>query len=450
MVDTRRVRALKEGSPRYGPVVYWMSRDQRASQNWALLFAQQLALQRKVPLFVIFCLVPKYLGASRQHYEFMLQGLQQVESKLNEKHIAFRVLSGQPEAVIPPFITDHSASALVGDFSPLRTNRAWKSAVAEAVNVPFYEVDGHNVIPCWIASNKLEYAARTIRPKIQRALKEFLIAYPALKKHPCPDRSAPGMEWEKLREQISGASEGMLLSAPPAGENAARSTLRRFLKNRIQDYDRGRNDPTKSVQSDLSPYLHFGQISAQQVAIEVYNSRAPRKTRDRFLEELIVRRELSDNFCLHNHSYDSFDGFPRWAKETLNRHRNDPRPFLYSLDQFEKAATHDPLWNAAQKEMLLTGKMHGYMRMYWAKKILEWSESPESAIETAIQLNDRYELDGRDPNGYAGIAWSIGGVHDRPWFERPVFGTIRYMSYNGCKSKFDVDAYIERIQSLTP
>ena len=161
------------------------------------------------------------------------------------------------------------------------------------------------------------------------------------------------------------------------------------------------------------------------------------------MEQCIIRRELSDNFCYYNKQYDNFNGFPQWAKKSLNDHRNDPREYIYSYDEYENCATHDNLWNAAQMEMKIKGKMHGYMRMYWAKKILEWSDEPESALQIAIDLNDKYSLDGRDPNGYTGIAWSIGGVHDRPWFERPVFGKVRYMNFNGCKRKFDVDSYID-------
>jgi deoxyribodipyrimidine photo-lyase len=219
-----------------------------------------------------------------------------------------------------------------------------------------------------------------------------------------------------------------------------------------------RNNPTRDAQSNLSPYLHFGQISAQRVALEVlkYLSLPPFAregteggiSHAAFLEELIIRRELSDNFCFYNRDYDNFEGFPDWAKKTLNKHRKDRRDYIYTVKQFEHAKTHDDLWNAAQMEMAKRGKMHGYMRMYWAKKILEWTESPEKAMEVAIYLNDQYELDGRDPNGYAGIAWSIGGVHDRAWNERPIFGKIRYMSYNGCKAKFDIKQYINLVQSI--
>jgi deoxyribodipyrimidine photo-lyase len=212
----------------------------------------------------------------------------------------------------------------------------------------------------------------------------------------------------------------------------------------LQEYDEKRNDPTENSVSNLSPYLHFGQISAQRVALEVKKSQAKSEKKDSFLEELVVRRELSDNYCFYNEKYDQFEGFHPWAQKTLNEHRGDKREYLYSSEEFEEAKTHDDLWNAAQMEMVLRGKMHGYMRMYWAKKILEWTESPESALEIAIYLNDKYELDGRDSNGYTGIAWSVGGVHDRAWNERPVFGKIRYMSYNGCKRKFDIQSYIQK------
>jgi deoxyribodipyrimidine photo-lyase len=216
----------------------------------------------------------------------------------------------------------------------------------------------------------------------------------------------------------------------------------------LSRYGAQRNDPTLDAQSHLSPYIHFGQLSAQRIALEVFKADAGEEVKDTFLEELIVRRELSDNFCYYNLDYDNTNGFPAWARKTLDEHRKDPRDYLYSRDQFEQAETHDDLWNAAQREMAKRGKMHGYMRMYWAKKILEWTPSPEIALETAIYLNDRYAIDGRDPNGYAGIAWSIGGVHDRAWNERMVFGKVRYMSYNGCKSKFNIKRYIERINAL--
>jgi deoxyribodipyrimidine photo-lyase len=229
------------------------------------------------------------------------------------------------------------------------------------------------------------------------------------------------------------------------GERAAKKHLNEFIDQGLVLYDSDRNNPVKNGQSGLSFYLHFGQISAQRVALMALSGMTDSSP---FLEELVVRRELADNFCYYNPHYDSVQGFPNWARETLRQHENDPREYLYSIKELEEAKTHDELWNAAQTEMVCRGKMHGYMRMYWAKKILEWTSSPAEAMKIAIYLNDRYELDGRDPNGYTGIAWSIGGVHDRAWKERPIFGKVRYMSYNGAKTKFNIKAYIEKINSF--
>ena len=223
--------------------------------------------------------------------------------------------------------------------------------------------------------------------------------------------------------------------------------MRRFL-SRIGRYNLERNNPVLEAQSGLSPWLHFGQISAQRVALETLRNETDPSLSASFLEELIVRRELADNFCLYRPHYDSVDVFPAWAQTSLKEHLADPRPYNYSIETLEKAQTHDPLWNAAQMEMILTEKMHGWMRMYWGKKILEWSSTPEEAMQKAIFLNDRYSLDGRDPNGYAGIAWCIGGIHDRAWPSRPIFGKIRYMNAAGAKRKFDTQAYIQRVNRM--
>jgi deoxyribodipyrimidine photo-lyase len=311
-------------------------------------------------------------------------------------------------------------------------------------------VDAHNLVPCWVASDKQEYGAYTIRPKISRTLPEFLEKFPGLQKQEITwGEPTAAIDWQGILSALSVDRTVSEVSWLQPGEQAAQRTLGNFLKNRLSSYPIERNDPTRNGQSNLSPYLHFGQIAAQRIALEVRDSAAAPKAKEAFLEELIVRRELADNFCFYNPHYDAFAGFPGWAQKTLEEHRSDPRDYLYSLEQFEEAQTHDNLWNAAQREMVKTGKMHGYLRMYWAKKILEWSNSPEEALDIAIYLNDRYELDGRDPNGYTGIAWSLGGVHDRAWGERKVFGKVRYMSYKGCKSKFDVAAYMEKYLSPT-
>lgn len=447
-VDKRRVRVLKEGAPGRGPVVLWMQRDQRASDNWALLYARELALEMKRPLGVAFCLVPRFLGATLRQYDFMLRGLREVEQDLSKKGIPFFLLAGSPGREIPRFVKEQNAGFLVTDFNPLRIKRRWEEEAAENVGIPFHQVDAHNIAPCWEASDKREYAAYTIRPKIRRLLGEFADGFPPLGKHPHRWRGKrKANDWEgAARSLMTGGSVKPVDWLRP-GEKAAKRTLRRFIEKRLARYSE-KNDPLSGAQSDLSPYLHFGQVSAQRCAQEVMKSGAKAEPVHAFLEELVIRRELSDNFCFYCDHYDSFEAVPDWARMTLEKHRRDRRRYLYRRGEFEKAGTHDSLWNAAQNEMVKRGKMHGYLRMYWAKKILEWSASPEEAFGTAIYLNDKYELDGRDPNGYAGIAWSLGGVHDRAWNERPVFGKIRYMSYEGCRGKFDVERYIEWVNSL--
>jgi deoxyribodipyrimidine photo-lyase len=440
-----RARTLKDVNQKPGPVIYWMSRDQRAENNWALLYAQELALASKAPLAVVFYLAPEFLGATIRQYSFMFSGLQETEKSLKKKNIAFFLLKGGIEE-LPRFLKMVNAGALVTDFDPLRVKREWKESVREKLSVPFYEVDAHNIVPCWIASQKQEYAARTFRPKIQRVLPDFLEEFPALRKNPYSwQGKSVSNDWKKTLDQMRiDRSVPEVMWIDP-GAKAAKRCLKQFIQEKLADYPDARNDPSLDGQSNLSPYLHFGQISAQRVALEVRQAEAPKQAKQSFLEELIVRRELSDNFCFYNPQYDSIEAFPNWAKKTLAEHRKDERKVVYSLEAFEQAHTHDSLWSAAQMEMLKTGKMHGYMRMYWAKKILEWTRSPEEAMHIAIYLNDRYELDGRDPNGYTGIAWSIGGVHDRAWPTHSVFGKIRYMSYNGAKSKFNVKAYIDKM-----
>ena len=380
----------------------------------------------------------------------MVEGLKKVEKDLTELNINFKLIKGNPKEAIAHFVNQNKAGVLVTDFSPLKIGRDWRGEIAKKVSCAMFEVDAHNIIPAWVTSSKQEFGAYTIRPKIHKLLPEYLENFPKLKKHTGPTlRILEENLWPSVLSDIKLES----------GEVAAHQALQDFIKHKLPNYDLERNDPTKDVQSNLSAYLHFGQISAQRVAIEVLkasgrpldevmlpdrNGSKRESNEAAFLEELIVRRELSDNFCFHNKNYDNIDGFPQWAKQSIAGHADDEREYIYTAKEFEHAKTHDELWNAAQNQMVKTGKMHGYMRMYWAKKILEWTSSANQAMDIAIYLNDKYQLDGRDPNGYAGISWSIGGTHDRAWFDKPVFGKIRYMNYNGCKAKFDVKAYINK------
>ncbi|MFP4547253.1 MAG: deoxyribodipyrimidine photo-lyase [Fidelibacterota bacterium] len=438
-INKNRIRKINNASFQQGNVLYWMSRDQRVNDNWSLLTAQKIAANHFVT--VVFNLVPEFLEATLRQYDFMLKGLKAVEEKLSEYNIPFKVLLGNPTETIPDFISKSNFTSLIMDFDPLKIKQKWQRDLLNKIDIPVFEVDANNIVPVWKASDKQEYAAYTIRKKIHRNLPEFLTPYSSLTKQQSGDQYEN--DWKAIYDSLKINQQVKPVDWLTPGENGARNVLLQFLRERIHFYVNDRNDPNKEATSDLSPYLHFGQISAQRVALEVENCDAEQENKDAFLEELIVRNELADNYCYYCKDYDNPKGFSDWAKKTLQEHEFDPREYVYALNTFEDAETHDDLWNAAQNQMVKTGKMHGYMRMYWAKKILEWSPNPEDAMKIAIYLNDKYELDGRDPRGYTGIAWSIGGVHDRAWTEREVFGKIRYMNYNGCKRKFDVKRYIE-------
>lgn len=427
-----------------GPILYWMDREMRAHDNWALIRALALGHKNGQPVGVIYNLVAGYLGGGARQHAFTLAGLRELETTFSKYGIPFAVvLTDDTVEDIAQFIRAQKVGAVVTDMNPLRMNRKWKDGVAKRIDVPMEIVDAHNVVPVWVTSEKQEFGARTIRPKIHKHLAEYLDVFPRLTKQTSVWRGFPKSDWHAL-EKVKTDERAEPVTWLVPGEKAAKVMLKRFVASKLPGYSERRNDPNVEGVSDLSPYFHYGMLAPQRVALAVKESGAPLVDREAFIEEAVVRRELSDNYCYYNPEYDAVAGFPAWAQRTLDAHRANTREYTYTLRQFEAARTHDPVWNAAQNQMIRTGKMHGYMRMYWAKKILEWTPSPEDALRIAITLNDRYELDGRDPNGYVGCAWSIGGVHDRPWGERPIFGMIRYMNDKGCARKFDVKAYIAK------
>jgi deoxyribodipyrimidine photo-lyase len=300
-------------------------------------------------------------------------------------------------------------------------------------------------VPCWVASDKAEYAAYTFRPKIKKLLPEFLLPFPTFKRSLISfNKTVPAIDWEKVRAYRQCDYAEPLPTTYTPGTKAGEKMVKDFIAYRLVGYASRRNDPNEDGISNLSPYLRWGNISAQAVALAVDKAKAPRRDKESFLEELVVRRELADNFCFYTKDYDKVVGSHVWAQKTIAEHAKDKREYIYTRNQFEEARTHDLLWNAAQRQMVTEGKMHGYMRMYWAKKILEWTPDAQTAIDVALYLNDKYELDGRDSNGVVGVMWSVCGVHDRAWNERSVFGKIRYMNYTGCKRKFDVKAFEAR------
>ncbi|XP_071773820.2 CPD photolyase [Centroberyx gerrardi] len=438
--DSQKIKQGSEG------VLYWMLRDHRIQDNWALIRAQQLALAENLPLHICVCLVvPKSELSTLRHYSFMLKGLEEVAKECKTLDIQFHLLHGAAGEVLPGFVSDRGLGAVVTDFSPLREPLQWLEDVKKGLpeDIPLIQVDAHNVVPCWVASNKLEYAARTIRGKITKLLPEFLTEFPLVDIHPyTASRTAKPVDWAKALASLQvDRAVGEAEWAEP-GSRSGMAMLESFIDLRLKHFATHRNDPNSAALSQLSPWIRFGHLSAQRVTLQVRHSgKNTGESASSFIEELVVRRELTDNFCFYNKKYDSIEGAYEWAQKTLKDHAKDPRPYVYTQDQLEKAKTHDKLWNAAQYQMVTEGKMHGFLRMYWAKKILEWTSSPEEALSIALYLNDRYELDGQDPNGFVGCMWSICGVHDQGWAERPVFGKIRYMNYKGCLRKFDVAGF---------
>lgn len=452
LCDNPRVTLRKRGvfDPEGQCVVYWMQRSQRAVDNPALNLAIEVANLLKKPVVVFFSLIPKAHHANRRHYQFMLEGLRDVALGLRERGVGF-VWRRFPDHGLLKFCSEVRPCVVVSDENPLAGAERLRTRLAREIQVPFLTVDADVIIPTRLLG-KEHYAARTIRPKIHALLPEFLKAVGN------PKARVP---WKTSFNPRASIPDPSLLDGLPVddatapvfaqrgGTQEALSALRRFIAHKLKGYSRNRNQPDLDGTSRLSSYLHFGQIGPHTVALAVQKSDTPLHDRSAFLEELIVRRELAHNFVRFNPRYETFESAEPWAKRTLSIHAKDKREYLYSEAQLENAETHDPLWNAAQKQMVLTGWMHGYLRMYWAKKILEWSPSAAVAYDIAVRLNDRYELDGRDPNGYAGIAWAIVGKHDRAWGpERAVYGKIRYMSYASTSKKFDSGAYIAKIEAL--
>lgn len=442
-VHPARVQSLNGKPVREGAkfAVYWMQASQREEGNHALEFALAKANGLSLPLLVAFCLTDSYPGANLRHYTFMAEGLAAAARRLAARELAFELLRGTPPEPIAKLAQD--AAFVVVDAGHMRHQRAWRKTLAEKIHCPLFEVEANLVVPVDEASMKEEYAARTIRPKLELLIPEFL-KEPVRQEVKVPSSAMRfgGGQIHDAKDVLRGLKVDESVGASPifaGGEDEAEKRLRRFVGEKLMGYDSDRNDPTLEGTSQLSAYLHFGNISPVRVALAALA--ADKILSEPFLEELIVRRELSFNFVRRNPRYDSFACLPDWAAKTLLEHASDKREDVYKPDEIECACTLDPAWNAAQLELLNTGRIHGYMRMYWGKRLLDWLE-PEEAFETALRLNDKHQLDGRDPNGCAGVAWCFG-KHDRPWAPGPRFGTVRRMTQAGLRRKFDVDAYIK-------
>jgi deoxyribodipyrimidine photo-lyase len=448
MIQKERIRILNGKDMRRGRyVLYWMQASQRAEYNHALEYALLKANELRQPVVAFFGITDQFPEGNERHYAFMLEGLRGVKHALERRGIQLVIQHRSPELGVVQM--GKGASLVVADRGYLKIQKAWRTYAAERMSCPLIQVESDVVVPVEEVSPKEEYAAATIRPKIQRKLKQFLV--PLKQTDPVVDSLSLTFDFFKIDDVDKALSKLRIdrtvrkVSYLHGGTEEARKHLDIFLDEKLEHYAELRNDPTVDYLSLLSPYLHFGQISPLFIALRVSQTRHSGK--EAYLEELIVRRELSINFVFYNDRYDSLDSVPRWARKSLKDHRKDKREYLYTREKFEEGRTHDPYWNAAQKEMALRGKMHGYMRMYWGKKILEWSRTPEEAFGTALYLNNKYELDGRDPNGFAGVAWCFG-KHDRPWGERKIFGNVRYMNEGGLKRKFDAHGYVEWVEGL--
>jgi deoxyribodipyrimidine photo-lyase len=451
-----RVRRLNDAAMQPGKyILYWTQMNRRADSNHGFAYAAGLANEARLPLLVYEGLTCSYPHANDRFHTFVLEGVPENQRRFRALGAGYcfhlRRRHADPDDAFYR-LAKHAAAVVTDDY-PTFVAREYNARVPTELLIPYFVVDSSCILPMNLFG-KLEYAAYTLRPKIKAQLAEHLAPVAPVRLNRMFE-----LPESKLHRDVSGNIAELVAScdinhaigpstAFRGGSVEARRRLRFFLRKNLARYARESNQPAAHATSNLSPYLHFGHIAALRIAMEVRDhARKHKLIADEFLEELIVRRELAFNFARHAQSVESIEVLPGWARRTLARHDRDIRPFLYSPGRLERAETHDHLWNATQKEMLLRGKIHGYYRMYWGKKIIEWTPSHAEALAFMISIHDRYALDGRDPNTYANILWCFG-LHDRPWVKRPVFGQIRYMSYEGMKRKTDVEAYIREIRLL--
>lgn len=444
----KRIKILKDMEISQGDyVLYWMQHSQRISYNHALNHAITISNNIKKPLLVTFVINEEFPNSNMRHFYFMIEGLKEVEKGLKDLGIKFLILKGNPVNRVVE--TAKESSVVITDRGYTKVEKDWRERISNNLDKRFIQVETDVIIPVEELSNKEEYSAATIRRKINLILNDYL---EELHMEAYMNKSIIDLESEVDISNVESIIKELNIDKGVSkskihigGYSKAKENLNDFINNKLTDYNQFKNDPSKDILSNLSPYLHFGQISPLEVVLELREVAA--NVKDGFLDELIVRRELSYNFTTYNENYDNPACLPQWAINSLTTHSEDKREYNYSLEELELGKTHDRYWNAAQKEFVITGKMNGYMRMYWGKKVIEWTSTYELAYEYLLYLNDKYSLDGRDPNGYAGIAW-VFGKHDRPWIERKIFGKIRYMNDKGLERKFDMIAYLNKVKLL--
>ncbi len=444
VIFSDRIKLIKKGTPKGKYIIYWMQGAFRLCYNHSLEFAIYLSNELQLPLVVLVILNLSYPEANYRSFRFFLEGVEDIYNKLKDRNISLHLRVGEFDKVMDQY--KNLAHIIITDKSYLLYLKLTKLEILKSINATCYEVDTNLLVPVEIASNKIEYGAYTLRPKIQKIYEKFLNDFLDFEyKGPYVEPMIEVNFKHYFDTELKNKTEYVAPIELNGGQKAAEGVLRDFIQNKFSYYLQHRSDPTLSVESNLSFYLHFGHISPIKILRQL--PKADYKNYEAFFEQLIVRRELAHNFTFYADSNKFFNYLPLWAKNTLNEHKNDKKDYIYDKEAFEKAATHDKYWNAAQVELLKTGKIHNYMRMYWGKKIIEWSKNLTEAYTTMIYLNNKYALDGRDPNSYASILWCFG-LHDRPFRERNIFGKVRYMSENGLKSKFDIEKYCQKWHSI--
>lgn len=450
-----RIQVRRPGPPSKNGkcVVYWMQRSQRGAGNAALDTAILIANELALPV-IVFLGIRAYPNANLRHYHFMAQAFPEIQEQLEERGIRF-VLRVPPENSLEGFLEEVDAAFLVGDENHCREPERWRQDLAKRLTIPYWTVDADVVVPSALFQRRF-YLLHHFRPKLYAELPKYLKG----EQNPAALRQWKSkLAGHPVTADVTKSLSKLDRSVVPVdtfqgGPHAAQRRLKEFIEIGLKDYPTRRNHPERDGTSRLSPYLHFGNIGPSTILLAVDDAlrkgTVSQEARDAYVDELVGWRELAVNFVKLDPHYDSWECAEPWAQKTLTQHIQDNREHLYNFADLEKGRTHDDLWNAAQIQMVKDGWMHNYMRMYWAKKLLEWTPNPAVAFDYAVVLNDKYELDGRDPNGYAGIAWAIAGKHDRPWFERPIFGTVRYMSRASTGKKFDSARYIQAIQGSEP
>lgn len=451
-IHQSRIQPLNEEQPQKDSsyILYWMQQSQRAEWNPTLEYAIQRANELQLPLVVGFGLMDDYPEAHARHYHFMLEGLTEVQRALRKRGVLMVVRRGHPTEVALELAKD--AAVVVCDRGYLRHQKEWRHRVAQQAKRQVIQVEGDVVVPVEVVSDKAEYAARTIRPKIHRHLNDYLEEFPTSRlKRKSLELKLPSFEIDDVDEAIRKLkldSNVTPVQQHRGGTSQAKKRLQKFFRQHFSGYDSQRSRPESGYVSYMGMYLHFGQISSVYVALQARQAEGiPNADRESFLEELIVRRELAMNFVHFTPNYDSYECLPEWARATLAKHAKDKRDPVYSATDLERSRTQDDYWNASMTSMRLTGYLHNALRMYWAKKILEWSQTPEEAFRTTLTLNNKYFLDGRDANSYTNVAWAFG-LHDRPWKERAIFGTVRYMAASGLERKCDIDEFVSQVARL--